>query len=78
MSLKRRMTEKARKFAKWNEAGGKFPAGIISDEYKKALQKQRLMQPAGRKSGEDLETYRARRKKVMDQKARAKALLELL
>lgn len=79
-SRKRLMTEKARKFIKWDIAGrkGKFPAEIISEEYRKSLIKQRKMQLAPRKKGETLEEYKKRRERVMGQKKNAAELLKLL
>jgi len=79
-SRKRLMTEQARKFIKWDMAGreGKFPAGIISDEYIRSLIKQRNMQPSPRRKGEPLADYTKRYQKVMGQKRNAAELLKLL
>ena len=74
------MTEKARKYIKWDLAGreGKFPAGIISTKYRRSLVKQRAMQPSKRKVGEPVDVYKKRRQKVMDQKRDAANILKLL
>jgi hypothetical protein len=79
-SRKRLMTEKARKFIKWEMGGrkGKFPAGIISDAYRRSLVKQRNMKPSPRRKGEPLADYRKRYQKVMGQKKNAADLLKLL
>ena len=79
-SRKRLMTEKARKYIKWDMAGreGKFPAGIISLKYRLALVKQRDMQPTPRRKEETVDNYKKRYQKVMDQKKNAAALLKLL
>jgi len=79
-SLKRKMTEKARKFTVWDKGGrkGKLPAGIISNEYRRSLVKQGKMRPSPRRSGEPFQDYQARREKVLGQKNRALNLLKLL
>ena len=79
-SRKRLMTEKARKFIKWDMAGreGNFPAGVISDEYRMSLVKQRNMQPSPRRKGEPVADYTERYQKVMGQKRNAAELLKLL
>jgi hypothetical protein len=79
-SRKRLMTEKARKYIKWDLDGrkGKFPAGIISEKYRKSLIKQRNMRPSPRRRGEPLADYNKRHKKVVDQKRNAAELLKLL
>jgi len=79
-SRKRLMTEKARKFIKWDMDGreGKFPAGIISDEYRRSLVKHRKMQPSKRRAGEPLADFTKRHQKVMGQKRNAAELLKLL
>ena len=79
-SRKRLMTEKARKYIKWDLGGrkGKFPAGIISNEYRRSLIKQRNMQPSPRRKGEPLADYNKRHQKVVGQKKNAAELLKLL